>query len=72
MKKFDKDNIFRYDYIVPEYKLITDPLSGKSFFNSNHIYNQFTIARANLDSTRTLDNLRALPNNSEILIISNR
>ena len=72
MQKLDTDNKFRYDYIVPEGKLISDPLSGKSFFNSNHICNNFTIAKANLDSTRTIDGIKALPNNSEILIVSNR
>lgn len=72
MKHFDKENKFRYNYIVPDGKLIIDPLTGKEFFNSNHICNQFTIAQANLNSSRTNDGVKALPNNSEVVIVSNR
>lgn len=72
MKHFDKENKFRYNYIVPEDKLISDPLMGKTFFNSNHICNKFTIPKANLDTTRTTDGIKPLPNNSEIIIVSNR
>ena len=72
MQHFDKENKFRYNYVVPEDKLIMDPLLGKSFFNTNHIYNKFTIAKANLDTTRTTDGIKPIPNNSEIVVTSNR
>ena len=72
MKHFDKQNKFRYDYIVPEDKLIIDPLCGNSFFNNNHIYNSYTLPQCNLDTTRTTDLQRVLPNNSELIVVSNR
>lgn len=43
IKYLDKDNMFMYDIEVPDSKLIQDPLLPSNFFNTNHIYNQFTI-----------------------------
>lgn len=43
IKLFDVDNKFYWDYSVPEDILISNPLSAKSFFDLNHVYNKFTI-----------------------------
>lgn len=57
MKKIsylDKNRYFNYLYQVPTEDLIEDPLDSYSFFNTNHIYNKFTIAqwKAHEDSTK--------------------
>ena len=42
---WDRDNLYNYIYKVDEDEEISDPLAGKSFFLSNHIYNAYTIAQ---------------------------
>lgn len=41
------DAQFDYTYVVPEDKHIENPLHAKSFIDSNHIYNKFTICKWN-------------------------
>ena len=53
--ELDKDGMFDYTHIVPDSELVSDPLdsitktnfnsSGQCFFDSNHIFNKYTIAR---------------------------
>lgn len=43
LQMWDTDNLFNYTYKVDSDIEISDPLEGKSFFLSNHIYNKFTI-----------------------------
>ena len=43
MSYLDKDHIFKYNNIVSNSKLISDPVSAASFNLVNHIYNPFTI-----------------------------
>ena len=53
--ELDKDGLFDYTHIVPDSELVSDPLdsinktnfnsSGQCFFDSNHIFNKYTIAR---------------------------
>ena len=40
---WDKDNLYNYTYVVDKDEEISNPLEGKSFFLSNHIYNPYTI-----------------------------
>ena len=47
---FDKNHIYNYTYNVPSENLIEDPLSPESFFNTNHIFNKFTIPQADLSN----------------------
>lgn len=56
IRTLDVDSIFKYNNVVTDKDeiYIEDPLNGKSFFNSNHVMNQFTIGKAELrlsDST---------------------
>ena len=53
--ELDTDGLFDYTHIVPDSELVSDPLdsinktnfnsSGQCFFDSNHIFNKYTIAR---------------------------
>lgn len=45
---YDIDKVFDYTYKVNTDKYIEDPLEAKSFFNSAHIFNYFTIPMADL------------------------
>ena len=47
LKSLDYDNQFNYGYLVPDDKLIEDPLTSASFLDSNHPYNRATICRWN-------------------------
>ena len=40
---FDPNHVFKYNYEVPESVLIENPLTPLQFFNTNHIYNSYTI-----------------------------
>lgn len=48
----DKQNIFNYTYVIPQDKLITDPLKSTSFLNSLHVYNPYTICQWNHESDK--------------------
>lgn len=45
--ELDRQDLYKYIYEVPESVLINNPLNPKSFLNSNHIYNEFTICEMN-------------------------
>lgn len=49
-KELDYNNKFIYRYQVPDERLILNPLAGKSFIDSNHIYNSFTICEWDVTS----------------------
>ena len=47
LQDLDYDNQFNYGYIVPDDKLIDNPLTAASFLDPNHPYNRATICRWN-------------------------
>ena len=47
LQALDYDNQFNYGYVVPEDKLIDNPLIAASFLDPNHPYNRATICRWN-------------------------
>ena len=47
LQALDYDNQFNYGYVVPDDKLIEDPLTAASFLDPNHPYNRATICRWN-------------------------
>lgn len=64
VQELDINNIFKYNFEVDDNDKILNPLQADTFFNSNHIFNQFTIGEGDL---------RMYPNTeSNILIINNR
>ena len=64
VQKLDIHNIFKYNFEVDDNDKILNPLQADTFFNSNHIFNQFTIGEGNL---------RIYPNTeSNISIVNNR
>lgn len=48
--KLDVDDEYNYAYIPNENDLIQNPLEAKTFWNTNHIFNKFTIAQLDFDS----------------------
>ena len=54
---------------IPDSQLIMDPLSPESFFNTNHIYNAYTIGNAKL---RMSDNQEIIDKDSNITILDAR
>lgn len=47
LQALDYDNQFNYGYVVPDDKLIENPLTAASFLDPNHPYNRATICRWN-------------------------
>ena len=45
--ELDYKKVFNYAYQVPEDILIKDPLESQTFFDENHIYNQFILPQIN-------------------------
>lgn len=39
---------FDWTYRVPSINKVLEPLAGESYFNSNHVYNQYTIPKINI------------------------
>lgn len=64
VKQLDIEGKFKYNYVVDPALQIRDPLEAKKFFDENHIFKQFTIAKA---ETRMSDST-----GSSINIINNR
>ena len=64
IQQYDINNKFDYTYRVKEEELIKNPLDGKSFFDLNHVFNPFTIGKA---ETRMSD-----ATDSTITVINNR
>ena len=69
IQKLDKLNIYNYMLDIPDSQLIMDPLSPESFFNTNHIYNAYTIGNAKL---RMSDNQEIIDKDSNITILDAR
>ena len=67
-KTYDKGNNFKYNYIVDENTKIEDPLEGKTFFYSQHIFNKYALSEALLKAPVE----RTTKNPSIISIINNR
>jgi len=55
IKFFDTEKIFDFTYVVPDSNKVQKPLEAKSFNNSAHIYNKFTICQ--LDTTDIGNNI---------------
>ena len=53
--ELDVPGKFKYSHIPSVDVRIDDPLDPVSMFNDNHVYNKFTIARAELDSAKPYD-----------------
>ena len=68
IKVYDKGNNFKYNYTVDENTRIDDPLEGKTFFYSQHIFNKYALSEALLKAP--VD--RTTKNPSIISIINNR
>ena len=66
LDKIGEVHYFKYNYTVPDDILIEDPLKGKTFFNENHVFNQYTIGQAQMRMAGYNDN------DSNIIIVSNR
>lgn len=47
--ELDIDKEFNYTHTVPQESLIKDPLDAKSFFNTYHVCNAFTLPKADLN-----------------------
>ncbi len=50
IKLLDRDEEYNYMFIPTDNDLIKNPLTPKSFFNSNHVFNKFTIPQMNFDA----------------------
>lgn len=51
MNKIDVNNVFDWTYRVPENMEVVNPTSPSSFWNKNHIYNQYTISKIDFANT---------------------
>lgn len=63
IRTLDGDDMFNYIYTIEEELLIKDPLEAKSFFNTNHIFNPFTISEGDLVTNRNTVSKISLVNN---------
>ena len=59
-------HLFKYNYRIPDDVLIEDPLLASSFFNENHVFNSYTIAKAQMRMSGYNDS------DSNIVILNNR
>ena len=64
VQALDFENKFKYNYVVDEALQIKDPLVAKTFFDTNHVFNPYTIGKA---ETRMSD-----ATDASINIINNR
>lgn len=69
VQKLDTKKVFNYMLSIPDSQLIKDPLNPKSFFNTNHIYNSYTIGNAKL---RMSDSKEIIDKDSNITILDAR
>lgn len=60
----DIPNTFKYNHIVDESIKIDDPLKPASIFDSNHVYNKFSIAKAELRFNKS--------NGASVTFVNNR
>lgn len=63
IKKIDTEGKFKYTHIPSIDVEIKDPLDPISTFNENHVYNKFSIARADLDNAKPYDASYDIVNN---------
>ena len=49
--ELDSDKQFNYTYVVPDEDLVRNPLIARSFVDTNHIFNPYTICRWDTSST---------------------
>lgn len=56
IRTLDKNGIFNYNYEVPTEDLIDKPLDAKSFFDTNHYYNKYTLPQIKGDIEQTILN----------------
>lgn len=64
IREIDVPRKFKYDHIPSEDIRIDDPLNPVSMFDSEHVYHDFTIARAELDISA--------PHDASVIIVNNR
>lgn len=64
LKELDYDGIFKYDFQPDDELYIEDPLLSNTFFNSQHICNNYTIPRCTLRISDASD--------SKITVVNNR
>lgn len=63
IRYYDINNLFNYTHQVESDLYIEDPLESKAFFNSAHIFNQFTLPMAELYmSDKTKSNIKLINN----------
>lgn len=63
IRHYDINNLFDYTHTVESDLYIEDPLNAKEFFNSAHIFNQFTLPVADLYmSDKTSSNIKLINN----------
>ena len=63
IKDYDIDNVFDYTHTVENDLYVKDPLKAKSFFDSAHIFNEFTLPMADLYmSDKTQSNITLINN----------
>ena len=62
--EIDVPRKFKYDHIPSDDIKIDDPLNPVSMFDSGHVYHDFTIARAELDTSA--------PHDASVIIVNNR
>ena len=62
LKSLDNQFLFDYSYIIPQDKLIDDPLSAEAFLNENHPYNKYILCKWKYSTTSNdisiTDNIR--------------
>ena len=63
IRDYDINNLFDYTHTIESDLYIEDPLNSKEFFNSAHIFNQFTLPVADLYmSDKTKSNIKLINN----------
>lgn len=56
INSIDSDNSFDWTYRVPEDEKVVYPTEPSSYWNSNHIYNKYTISRINFKNSNIVVN----------------
>ena len=51
MKNIDSENKFDWSYKVPDADKVLYPTKSESYFDINHIYNQFVLPRIDFDNS---------------------
>lgn len=64
IKELDIDHHFKYNHIPDNDCLIDDPLNPIDVFNINHVYNKFSIAKAEINDSKPYDASFDIVNNN--------